>query len=104
MEDFLHFIELYGDYVFRGDVLTHDCQEMWHRLKHFVIHYTKAGTSISHPFSLESRLEARDQLLEFACLCWQVCTVSTSFVCLQTPSPTEMSSACAEVTCCACFA
>ena len=68
----MHFIELYGDYVFRGDVLTVECQEMWHLLKPVVIHYTKAGTSGAHPFTLESREKARQQLLEFSCLCWQV--------------------------------
>lgn len=72
MEDFMHFIELFGDYVLRGDVLPLDCREMWLLLKPFVIHYTKAGTSDAHPFTLESREKARQQLLEFSSLCWLV--------------------------------
>ena len=74
MEDILHFLECYSRYVFRGDVLSPQFKEMWDLLRAACEHYFRAVTVEDpvHPYTPESRLAARQSLLQYSKLVQEV--------------------------------
>ena len=68
MEDYLHFLEYFSLYVFRGSVLPPVYKEMWLLLRRACIHYFRADSASARerPFSQAAREAARDALMEYA--------------------------------------
>jgi hypothetical protein len=79
MEDMLHFVECFSQYIFQG-VLSATLQEMWGLLRKAVLHYCRIGDPAVQ-FTPAACKAAKDALWQYACKMEQLGFPNQMFTC-----------------------